>query len=314
LPVPMTAVPKAIALPVGASSWSPLSWHEGLSPLGENPVRFWTSDDGASSVVRSLEAWSLETQLSFSMMLSHVRLHSVVEVGGMVQDGELQGVAKLLWRRSHLWWWPGLSHFVSSWLFAVDCGGWRCLVIVSWCAAASVDGACGNDIVWWLALQWIVVGSWALPNYTGVVHRRRTALATSLVCQWFVHGWSNEVMLILGGGLAIRWGSRWRGNSALLPDGELRYRFVTWSVVACVASPPCAVFLRGDEMWSPATGEVRPPCVCAVMVVTARQPARSSDLVFSLHQVGCGVAGAPRRRVLHGGGFVGVVRSAFFWV
>jgi hypothetical protein len=34
------------------------------------------------------------------------------------------------------------------------------------------------------------------------------------------------------------------------------------------------------------------------------------DLVFSLRQVVCFVAAAPRRRVLHGGGLLGVVTSA----
>jgi hypothetical protein len=51
------------------------------------------------------------------------------------------------------------------------------------------------------------------------------------------------------------------------------------------------------------------PVRCVIMVATARQPARGPDLVFLLCRMVCGVATALRRRVPHGGGILGAVRS-----
>jgi hypothetical protein len=51
------------------------------------------------------------------------------------------------------------------------------------------------------------------------------------------------------------------------------------------------------------------PARCVIMVATMRQPARGPDLVLSFCRMVCGVAAALRRRVPHGGGLLGAVRS-----
>ena len=75
------------------------------------------------------------------------------------------------------------------------------------CGTASVDGACGNDIVGRLGLQRTAAGGSAELSYVGAVHHRKTAQATSLVC-WIgggglVRGWSNEAMSTFDGGSTV---------------------------------------------------------------------------------------------------------------
>ena len=56
------------------------------------------------------------------------------------------------------------------------------------------------------------------------------------------------------------------------------------SVVADVARPPRAVFLRGDESEVDSNGRCDEAAVCCVVVVlTARLPARGLDLMISLY-------------------------------
>ena len=55
----------------------------------------------------------------------------------------------------------------------------------------------------------------------------------------------------------------------------------------------------------------RGPPRCVIAVVTARQPARGTDLVVSLCRMVYGTTAALRRQVLHGGGLRDVVRSVF---
>ena len=133
----------------------------------------------------------------------------MVVLSGLVQDGELHGVAKLVWWCSHLWWQSGVISLCrcGCWQRTVAAGVARQLSVR--CGTASGDGACGIDIMRRLGLQRIAVGGSALLDYFDVIHRRKTAQATTLAC-WhgggsLLHGWSNEVMLVFGWGMAVLW-------------------------------------------------------------------------------------------------------------
>jgi hypothetical protein len=76
-----------------------------------------------------------------------------------------------------------------------------------------------------------------------------------------------------------------------------------------VARPPRAVIFRGDEVeFNGRCGET--PARCVLVVATARQPVERSRFGGLIRQVECGVAAAPRRRIPHGGGLLGVVQYA----
>ena len=72
-------------------------------------------------------------------------------------------------------------------------------------------------------------------------------------------------------------------------------------------SPPLVCHL--DPTRSPTMNVARAPCICVIMVETARQSMRGSDLVVSLYRVECDDASALRRRVPYSGGLLGVVPS-----
>ena len=67
-------------------------------------------DAQLGGVVPSLEASSLETQLGFGIVGDAGSREASFDAvqGGMVQVGELLGVAKLAWWCSQLWWRPGV--------------------------------------------------------------------------------------------------------------------------------------------------------------------------------------------------------------
>ena len=149
---------------------------------------------------------------------------SVVVSSGLVQVGELHGVAKLARWRSLLRWRSGV-------LSLCRCDCWQRTVAASVarqlsvrCGTTSGDDACGIDIVRRLGLQRIAAGGSALLDYSSVIHRRKTAQVTTLAC-WhgggsFLHGWSNEVMSIFCWGMAVLWRLLEAGQLCLYPDGD----------------------------------------------------------------------------------------------
>ena len=159
-----------------------------------------------------MEASFLETQFCFGMPVTtaHGRPFSVVVVlSGLVQDGELHGVAKLVWWCSHLWWRSGVISLCrcGCWQRTMAAGVARQLSVR--CGAASGDGACGIDIMRRLGLQRIAAGGSALLDYFGVniVGRRckRLPWLAGMARGSLFRGWCNEVMSVSDWGMAVLW-------------------------------------------------------------------------------------------------------------
>ena len=146
-----------------------------------------------------------------------------------------------------------------------------------------------------LGLQQTTVGRPALLGDSGVVHRRKTALATT----WFATMAavadklaSQRVDVARGAWFGCRRGSWKQGIIVLRPGGDITNESATRSTAAKVARPPRAVSLvrrrerGGVQRPVCGPGSVVPPC-----------------------QMMYDVAMALRRQVPHGGGLLGVVLS-----
>ena len=96
-----------------------------------------------------------------------------------------------------------------------------------------------------------------------------------------------------------------QGITNLHLDGDLN-RSVMWTDVADVVRPLRVLFLRGDERMESNNGCGKAP----VRLCFRSGDYKRSGSSFSSCQVECGVAAAIGRWVSHGGGLLGVVRSA----
>jgi hypothetical protein len=111
--------PRASFFPLGTSSWSSVPAARGS--LGENPIQF--SRRAIAAPLESSPPWRrrlLRPNSAVALLVKTVqgRPLSVAVQRGMVQVGELHGVAKLVCWRSQLWWQPGIV--ARCW-----CGCWQ---------------------------------------------------------------------------------------------------------------------------------------------------------------------------------------------
>ena len=184
----------------------------GTGSLSENLVQFFGRATAAS--LASSPPWRRRllrpnSALAFPVTTAHGRPLRWWCRTVLCRLASFMGVAKLV--RWHLspWWRSGVIslHRCGCWQRTVAAGvAWQLLV---WCGTTSGDGACGIDIVRRLGLQQIAAGGSAPLDYSGVIHRRKTAQATTLAC-WqggasLLRGWSNEVMSVFGWGMAVLW-------------------------------------------------------------------------------------------------------------
>ena len=147
----------------------------------------------------------------------------------------------------------------------------------------------------------------------GVVHRRKTALATT----WFatmaaVPGTraSQRDAVVRRAWFGCRQGSWKRGFIVLHPRGDIINESATRSTVAEVARPPCAVSLVRQRERGGVNGRCgEAPAHCVFVVASARRPACGPSMVVPLCQMMYDVATALRRQVPHGGGLLGAVLS-----